>query len=93
MKRVIWIDEKGWKRASIVKDNAKPEEYPMGLPSNPPDMASIDWQEVAKEINNNLIDRGLFSYADLSKPNSGYEGAVKGVLIKAIICLYKLLEV
>jgi hypothetical protein len=93
MKKVQWVDDKGWKHVSIVRDNARPEEYPKGLPSDPPDLKQINWEGVQKELHNILIDRGLISFADLQKPNNGLENAVRSVLLKEIISLYKLLEV
>lgn len=93
MKQVKWVDEKGWKHVSIVQDNAKPEQYAKGLPTDPPDMKSINWETVARDLNNILIDRNLLSYADLQRPNNGLENAVRSILLKEIILLFKLLEV
>lgn len=93
MKQVKWVDEKGWKHVSIVQDNAKPEQYAKGLPTDPPDLRRINWETVAMELNNLLVDRNLLSYADLQRPNNGLENAVRSILLKEIILLFKLLEV
>jgi hypothetical protein len=93
MKRVIWTDDKGWKHASIVKDDAKPKDYPMGLPSDPPDINQINWENVKRDLHNLFIDRGLYSWSDIQKPSAGFENAIRGILLKELILLFKLLEV
>ena len=67
MKHVNWTDEKGWKRRSLVPDTSDESDGRYGIPAGPPDLRQLDWEHIQREINNALVDRGVFSWEDVSR--------------------------
>jgi hypothetical protein len=91
MKHVIWTDKNGWKHHSLVEnDSDRPE---LGLPCDPPPVEALDWEEIKKEINNLLVDKGLYSLKDIYGENSGILSVAGSVINKKLLALYKRQEV
>jgi len=90
MKAVVYKDENGWLRRSLVLDTMSALEGQKGVPDNPPDIAELDWNEIAKELNNLLIERNLISVKDLRGQGINHlHNAVQVVVTKKIVELYK----
>jgi hypothetical protein len=59
----------------------------------PPDLRSLDWQTIVKELHNLLVERGLITWRDVQISQNGVNAVITTVLKKKIIDLYKLQEV
>ena len=89
--KVIKYDSDGWLKQSIIKNNMSEKDAERGLPLNPPDIRELDWEEIKRELNNLMIERGLIALKDLNQRN-GYQllvSAVQSVITKKIVQLYK----
>lgn len=89
MRTVIWEDRNGYTRASLVRDGDPDEAAESGIPVSPPDLDQIDWEEVKRDLSNNLVRKGLFTYEDMQKAQNGIRSAVILALHKKVVDLYK----
>jgi hypothetical protein len=89
MRIVEYTDELGWMRRSLIKDNMRPEQAVQGIPRNPPDLSQLNCEDILRELNNLIVERGLFTIADLNKNPNSLRGAVLGIIYPKIIDLYK----
>ena len=89
MRLVTWVDEKGWKRKSLVKDDDDDDQAPFGIPQDVPDIESLDWDEIKRDLHNRLVDMELYDYNDLVKMQNGVTSAVLSVLRGRVATLYK----
>lgn len=90
MRLVTWYDEDGFLRQAYGRDE-DPDDIvqEIGLRHEPPDMREIDWDEVAKELNNLLVQRGLITWLDVQKQDGALLNTVKTVLNRKILALYR----
>ena len=70
MKIVIWKDKDGFKRRSLLRDNDLDSDALGGIPQNPPDFRDLDYEGIARDLNNFFIDQGVASWSDLQKSRS-----------------------
>ena len=89
MKRVIWTDSRGIKHASVIRDHDNESMAAHGMPADPPDVFGLDWNEIAKELHNTMVDRGLFTWADVQTQQNGIAGVLTSVLRPKIIALFR----
>ena len=89
MRRVIWEDRNGYTRASLVRDGDPDEAAEYGVPIEPPDLDEIDWEEVKRDLHNNLVRKGLFTYEDMRNAQKGIRSAVILALHKKVVDLYR----
>lgn len=90
MKKVTWVDRDGKKRAALVRDEDD-ESVAIeghGIPLDPPDVSVLDWNEVARDLHNSLVDRGLISKEDVIRSKAGVNGAVLAALRRKVLALY-----
>jgi len=89
MKAVVY-EENGWLRQSLIHDSMSALEGHKGVPHNPPDITKLDWNEIMRELNNLLIERGLVEMNDLNGQGINLlRSAVQIVITKKIVLLYK----
>jgi hypothetical protein len=94
MKIVTWIDERGWKRLSMVREIDDERDAPeMGVPCGPPDLNLLDWDAIIRDLNNDLVERGLATWRDVQRNQNAVGSAVRRVITKRIIALYRNMEV
>ena len=91
MKFVTWVDDNGYKRRSIVRDEDPASMGPAGIPAGPPDLARLDWESLVRELNNTLVDREINTLGDIHKSpgQSAITQALVSVFRRPIISLYK----
>lgn len=89
MRLVVWTDRAGWKRASWVRDNDPDTAAERGVPVPMPDLGSLDWEEVKKDINNMLVDQRLFTWRDVQRQQTGVTNAVRAAIVRRVVQLYK----
>lgn len=90
MKLVTVSDNKGWLKAYWVKDTDADVRF--GIPVNPPDINKLDWDEIKKEIHNQLVERNLTTWQDVQREQSAITSIVNSVVRNRIIQLYKIAE-
>jgi hypothetical protein len=89
MRRVIWEDRNGYTRASLVRDGDPDEDAEYGVPIEPPDLDKIEWEEVKRDLYNNLVRQGIFTYEDMRNAQNAIRRAVILALHKKVVDLYK----
>lgn len=70
MRAVTWVDKDGWKRRSLVRDGDPDDAAQGGIPQGPPDFLLVDWESVARDLNNFYVEQGVVSWSDLQKSRS-----------------------
>ena len=90
MRRVIVEGSDGWKRVYLVRDeddDSKAES--IGIRANVPDVEGLPWDEIKRELNNALIERGLLTWEDLQKAQSGLQSVIVSVLTRPLKLFFK----
>lgn len=85
MKVKIWKDKSGKLNRVFLQDGMTNPKS--GYVSNPPDVFSLDWDEIALDLHNQLVSRGLFSLADIR--GNELTGAIVGAIRKKVKELYR----
>jgi len=90
LRLVKWTDETGFLRQARVRDDDRDEDAPrIGIPSDPPDLGQLDWHAIERELHNELAERGLFTWRDVQRAQNAVSSAVRRIVTKRIIELYK----
>lgn len=85
----MWVDHRGYKRASLIRNEDPDEMAEHGIPLQPPDLDLIDWEGVRRDIHNDLVDRGLFDWADVVRAQNGLAAVIAGPIRRRLIMLYR----
>jgi hypothetical protein len=88
MKKVIWKDSHGWSRCSLIRDNDSESSAPQGIPQELPPISEI-LRDAEMELNNELVERGLFTYADVVRSQNGITAAIVQVFRNKLLNAYK----
>ena len=89
MRIVIYVDKEGLKRRALVRDADPDSAASKGMPAGPPDLELLDWDEVRRQIHNELADAELWTWDDVQRQQNGVSGVVRRVVIDRIIRLYR----
>jgi hypothetical protein len=89
MKVVIWEDERGYKRRSLLRDNDPDHLAKSGVPLDPPDLTALDWEGLMRDLHNALVERGLSSWQDVLDSQTGITSSIISVFKRPIVGLYK----
>jgi len=91
MKLVEWVDEKGWKRRALVRDNDDLQAAMGGrdISQDPPDIESMNWLDIKLDLHNALVDSGLFSIDDVQRQQNALQAIVLRVFKRHLLALYK----
>lgn len=87
MKPITYKDSKGFLHRVLIKDSDSDDAAPYGLPVGP-DIRSIDWDKLIKEINNVLVKHEVFSWRDAQHKPVGFSAAMN-ILKRHLIALYR----
>jgi len=87
MKTVSYIDNNGYNRVRTIRQSVPNKEAFRGIPSEPPDLSVIDWEEVRKELHNLLLARGLISLENVNHSKI-LQNSITSVLQPKIVALY-----
>lgn len=72
MKYVIYIDNNGYKRRVMLRDTDSDEKAPYGIPAGPPpELMDLDCELMRREINNLMVENGLFTWEDINNSPLG----------------------
>lgn len=88
MKPVIWTDSTGRKRRTLIKDDDGPEMARYGIPADPPDVRSIDFEALFQEIEALQYEHGLFNWRAAMNNQAGMQ-AIINTFKRKLIELYK----
>ena len=88
MKEILWTDDTGRKRRSLIKDNDGPEMARYGLPKDAPDIRNMDMEAVFREIEALQYEHGLFDWRAANN-NQGSIQACINVFKKEFLKLYR----
>lgn len=87
MKVVIYVDEEGYKRQVLLRD--QDNDPRLGIPQEPPDINALDWEAIKRDLHNQLVDRKLMSWADVQKAQNGISASITAALKRELINLYR----
>jgi len=88
MKLVNWVDERGWKRKSWIRDNDAESKAVHGVPAGPPDLDTLDWERIKKDINDVLVENDLLTWDNVQHSTLGLNAAV-AILKRRLTELYR----
>jgi hypothetical protein len=88
LKAVIYIDNNGQKRRSLIKDNDEPEMARYGIPSDPPDVRTIDMEAVFREIEALQYERGMFDWRAVNSSPDNIQACIN-VFKRELLKLYR----
>ncbi|NIM52297.1 MAG: hypothetical protein GTO22_24140 [Gemmatimonadales bacterium] len=103
MRLIQWLDDDGYRRQSLVRDDDPDDMAEYGIPLDPPSLAELDIpEEVKRDLHNELSVRGLLTWTDVMAQQNGVTGVVKAVagqhdlsepdtraLRRAVLALYR----
>ena len=89
MRLVKWTDNDGYDHLAWVKNNTSDLDAPEGLPADPPDIHAIDWDEVKKELHNQLVERQLIDWEAVCQSENGLNNVILSVLKRRLQSLYR----
>jgi hypothetical protein len=88
MKIVVWTDGRGIKHRSVLQDEMTDPQQ--GYLSDPPDIVhELNWDKLKADLQNELFNRGLFTYQDIIRSQNGLSAAILSVFRKQVKSLYK----
>lgn len=88
MKDVIWVDDQGRKRRSLIPDNAPPENARYGIPHNAPDIRNIDMESIFREIEAVQYEKGLFDWRAVNNDPAGIQACIN-IFKRKLLELYR----
>lgn len=88
MKPVIWTDNSGRKRRSMIKDTDGPEMAKFGVPADPPDIRSIDVEALFGEIERLQYEHGLYTWRAALDNQAGLKALIN-VFKRYLLELYR----
>lgn len=90
MRLIQQIDKDGYKHLYYIKDNDP--DTAKGISADPPDIESLDWKAIKKEIHNGLVDNRLIQLSNIRRSDSGLNGIILRAFQRRILDLYRSIE-
>lgn len=90
MRLVKRTDSDGFKHLYYIKDNDP--DTAVGIPSDPPDIRELDWQEIIRDIYNGLVDNQLIQLSNIQRSNSGLDSIILSAIKRRLVALYRSME-
>ena len=88
MKTVVWTDKQGFKHASMIRDSDPDDLAPRGVPISL-DVRDVIDTDALRELNNLLVERGLFGYTDIMVAQTGLTNVILSVIRRKMIVAFK----
>lgn len=92
MKLIEWIDQDGYKHASLVRDNDSDADAQKGIPQDPPNVDNLDWEAIKRDLHNELFVLQLFTWNDVQRSQQGITSAILAAIKPRLIQLYRAKE-
>lgn len=87
MKLLTYTDSDGFTYQSLVRDNDT--DPSIGLIQSPPDLRQLDWDAIARNIHNALLERELFTIQDIQIRGTEFNQIILAKVVKQIYRLYQ----
>lgn len=91
MKRLIFVDNDGFVRCSLVRDEDSEDHPEIGIPLDPPPIEKVICEN-AVEVRNELVRQGILSYKDILENQNVVSVTLQNVLRRKVVEAYKLEE-
>ena len=88
MRLVEWKDSDGYMRRRWVKDDDPDTLGISGIPEESPDDI-LDWDNIRRNLHNQLMARGLYSFQDVQRSQNGVTAAIRSAVVKPLLALYR----
>lgn len=88
MKEVFFEDKDGFKHKRLIKNADNPSMAEHGIHLGPPDLHQLDMENILREMNNLLVDNGLFTWDNVQRFPGGINVAVNAFR-RALVNLYR----
>lgn len=75
MRIVKFVDDKGYVRSTRIKDEDPDSYAKYGIPVEIPDLESLDWDGIKRDIHNALMEAGLYTIQDVMKAANAFAPA------------------
>jgi hypothetical protein len=89
MRLVEWADRNEWRHVSMVRDEDPDNLAEQGIPVGPPDVGSLPWEDICREINNQLVEAGVLTWRDAMRQQNAITHIVERVVRRKIIDLFR----
>lgn len=93
LKRVIWTDDDGYKRAVLLPLSCPDNQTELGIPSEPPLIDQLDWMAIKRDLHNALVDAGLLNWNDIQAGQGKVNIICRRVLGRRVLELFRRTEV
>lgn len=90
MRLIQRTDKDGYKHNYWIKDNDP--DTAKGIAADPPDINSLDWQAIIKEIHNGLVERNLIQFTDIRRSDSGLDNIILRAIKRPLVDLYRSMQ-
>lgn len=87
MRLVTYKDEKGYLRQAWVNDEV--EDPTQGIPKMTIDINSLDWDAIKRDLHNALVERELYTWADVQRQQNSLSSIVKLIIVRPLIGLFR----
>lgn len=89
MRKVVWTDERGYKRVSIVRDTDPDSFAASGIPVETINLDELDWDGMRRDLHNALVDAGLYDWDAVQAAQNGVTSAIVRVFKRPVVSLYR----
>lgn len=90
MRLVVYQGEDGLYHRALVRDQDPDLMAAYGVPVDPPDVINaIDWTQVARELHNLLVQRGVVDWDSAIRQTDSLSSAIMTVLKPRLVNLFK----
>lgn len=89
MRLVQWTDDNGYYRLSYVRDDDPDEIAPQGIPVDMPEVKSLDWDRIVRDIHNELVEKRLLTWKDVQESQRGITNTVNTTIRRRLIVLFR----
>ena len=90
MKLVQWTDDDNFTRQSWLRDTDSDKMAKQGVPHDPPDLSTLDWIGIQRDIHNDLVALGIIDWNDFLKAQGSIPGIILHAISPRLVELYKL---
>jgi hypothetical protein len=73
----------------MLRDSDRDENARKGIPVPMPDVNKLDWDAIKRDLHNELVSRGIYTWHDAQAVQDGIVGSILFALKNKIIALYR----
>ena len=89
MRLVEWTDENGYNHLAWLKDNEPDYKAPEGLSHDPPDVNRIHWEEIKKDVHNQMVKMRLTDWHKVMEHQNALTGIITGAVKRNLVYLFR----